>query len=79
MKKRSGESMPKCDYDTSRGFCASEGLGCFKNEATHKVTVTYTPSTEIDVLKLCGSCLRTLKRLCRKQGYRIKAEKLRGE
>jgi hypothetical protein len=65
-----------CDYDTSRGFSPSEGLGCFKGIAKHKVVITYSPSTETDTLKLCDECLKRLRHLARKQKYKIKTEPL---
>jgi len=65
-----------CDYDTSRGYSPSEGLGCFKGIAKHKVVITYSPSTETDTLKLCDECLKRLRHLARKQKYKIKTEPL---
>lgn len=61
-----------CNYDTSQGYSPSEGLGCFKGIAKHKVVITYFPSTETDTLKLCDDCLKRLRHLARKQKYRIR-------
>lgn len=65
-----------CDYDTSRGFCATEGLGCFKGIAKYRVRVTYN-EVEKDTLNLCQGCYDRLKVLVRRQGYRLTSERIR--
>ena len=65
-----------CDYDTSRGFCPTEGLGCFKGIATYKVLITYN-EVESDTLHLCQSCHDQLKSLVRKQYYKFASERIR--
>ena len=65
-----------CDYDTSRGFCPTDGLGCFKGIATRQVQVTYN-EVEKDSLNLCESCYKQLKVSVRRQGYKLTSERLR--
>ncbi len=64
-----------CDYDTSRGFAPSEGLGCFKGKIARKVTIIYN-NMEQDVLHLCSSCYRRLRVLALRQGYEIESEEV---
>lgn len=64
-----------CDYDTSRGFCWTEGLGCFKGVATRKVEVVYN-EVEKDSLNLCEDCYKRLRVLVRRQGYKLVSNKI---
>lgn len=61
-----------CDYDTSRGFLASEGLGCFNGIPTHEVEITYYPGTKPDVLLLCDDCFNRVRTLARRHGYKVR-------
>ena len=64
-----------CDYDTSRGFAPSEGLGCFKGKVARKVTLFYG-GIEHDIFYLCPSCYRRLRVLALRQGYTFKSEEV---
>lgn len=73
--ERRGHIPPRaCDYDTSRGYCMSEGLGCYKGVASWRAEVIYN-EVDKDVLFLCDECYKRLKTLIRRQGYKIKAKR----
>ena len=73
--ERRKHTPPKlCDYDTSKGYCASEGLGCHKGVASWRVVVIYN-EVDNDVLFLCDKCFKRLKPLVKRRGYKIKAKR----
>jgi hypothetical protein len=65
----------RCDYDVSMGFSPSDGLGCFQHQATHQVEVIYN-DYDRDTLFLCDECLARLRKLVRRQGYKLKVTNL---
>lgn len=66
-----------CTYDTSKGYSMREGLGCIGGLVTRKVTIIYNPGVYgREEVYTCEACFKTLKRLVRRQGYKLRSEKI---
>ena len=50
-------------------------LQCYNEPAEFSAEVDYGYETS-GKMKLCGKCLAALKKSCRKQGYKIKSERI---
>jgi len=60
-----------CDYDTSRGFAPSEGLGCFKGKVVRKVIFDSS-----EPFYLCSACDQNLRKIAMKHGWKIRSEEV---
>lgn len=50
--------------------------GCMGSAATRRITITYTPSTDKEILFVCGHCAASIKKDAHKYGYRATVAKL---
>ena len=67
--------MSNCDYDTSKGHTGN--IGCYKGKQEYEVIISYDEhNIEKDVLHLCSSCTKALKKDVRKHKYKFKSVKL---
>jgi len=75
MLKHTRENL-KCAYDTTMGRGA-HGIGCVKGRVTREVTIIYNPGVySRDVVLTCDACFKALKRLVRRQGYKLKSKRI---
>lgn len=75
MEQRTRENL-KCSYDTSRGH-GTHGIGCVKGIPTRRVTIIYNPGVYgRDEVLTCDACFKALKKLVRRQGYKLKSKKI---
>lgn len=51
-------------------------LQCYDNPVTTKATVFYHEN-ESDSMNLCDECIKNLKKSARKNGYRVKTERIK--
>lgn len=75
MQQRTRDGL-KCSYDTTRGRGA-HGVGCVKGRVTREVTIIYNPGVYgRDVVHTCDECFKTLKKLVRRQGYKLESKRI---